>query len=816
MNQFLSFLHRFPKFVLLVLTLITSAAAWYGQSHFKMNADLSSLVKQEGGWVDNMSELERLFPDTANVTVLVTAKEGQQAKQAVAKLYASFKAAPLFIDVFAPSVLDWFERYPLGFMSQADFEQFNSRFGRELYPAIASSKAQNIEVYLAALAQEKVLTREALQPLVQAINGNDVDWLNYISNDLEPPTAYVISLLGKADESAKEPNRVIMETLAQIIDDADLPMSVDVKVTGQAALDFDEIADANNSIAIAGGASLIGLVLILAIGIRSLRVILACYITVLVGLTWTFAAGLLVVGHFNTISIVFMVMFIGLAVDFAIHLCLHIQELRAGGLDNKVSLTEAIKHSVRPLSLCAISSAIGFLSFYPTAYIGLGELGVVSALGMLMGLIATFVVIPLFFRLAGYPTVRHKPNTEMFHSFGNVLSNNKSLIVTVTVLLAGFMGYGASQFKFDFSTLVLKNPQSSSMAGLQALQTEGLGSSYQLYAIAKSAKQAEHWKSRLTQLDSVESIFIASDFLPKRLNERKQQLSESINQNLQFGNQPDDTLQPLSWAEFRHRAVSDLGLYAERLPRSIDDSLVSQHLLANIPRLFEMFANQPAQDIVTAEDLPIAISKRYISDEGAWLVTVVPSGDMTKVSQLNQFISDVRKVAPHATGRAVAEKEVGVIVVEAFQAAIMMSVFAIALILIWTVEKKRDVVLIFIPLILSSLTTLGVMHWMNLSLNMANIIVIPLIFGLGVDNGIHIVKRFRAVRTIDAFFKTSTPKASLISCLTTLATFGALIVAQHQGMHSIGVVLTVALSSILLFSLVLLPVMLEMTKKKPQ
>jgi predicted RND superfamily exporter protein len=93
--------------------------------------------------------------------------------------------------------------------------------------------------------------------------------------------------------------------------------------------------------------------------------------------------------------------------------------------------------------------------------------------------------------------------------------------------------------------------------------------------------------------------------------------------------------------------------------------------------------------------------------------------------------------------------------------------------------------------------------------------VIPLIFGLGVDNGIHIVKRFRAVRNLTAFFRTSTPKASLVSCLTTLATFGALIVADHQGMHSIGLVLTIALSCILVFSLTLLPLLLEVTKKKP-
>nr|WP_279610913.1 efflux RND transporter permease subunit [Vibrio gelatinilyticus] len=792
---------------------ITAFAAWYGQTHFKMNADLSSLVKQEGPWVEHMESLEKAFPDSSNVTVLVSSSDGQRAKVATKILYQKFSQLTLFKDVFAPSTLGWFEQHPLGFIADSDFKLLENAVRDQLAPAVTAAKAQSIEVYLGALAQNKTLTKSALKPLESAFSGHTVNWWQDLENPIHAPNAYVISLLAKPNDSVNEPNRAIIESVNQIIREANLPSSVKVLVTGQAALDFDEIADANSSIAIAGSASLIGLVLILAIGIRSVRVIAACYLTVVVGLIWTFAAGLLVIGHFNTISIVFMVMFIGLAVDFAIHLCLHIQELRLQDRDNRASVVDAVRHSVRPLSLCAISSAIGFLSFYPTAYTGLGELGVVSALGMILGLIATFTVIPLFFGVVGYPRVRHTPNTSQFQCFGSLILRHRKAIVAIACLMAGVTGYGASQFKFDFSTLVLKNPESSSMAGLKALQSEGLGSSYQLYAIAKTRKQAEQWKSRISQSDSVERVVIASDFLPMDPSQRKRDLAKQLTAIEEPLVHDALNLPRLSWEEFRRKAVSDIGLYAERLPTSIDKEQLSHNLFSGLPALTKQLTAGPDTEKVTIEALPALISERYISETGQWLVAVVPSGDMTRVDELNQFISDVHKVAPKATGRAIAEKEVGVIVVEAFKAAILMSVMAIALILIWTVEKKRDVVLIFIPLILATLVTLGIMHWMNLSLNMANIIVIPLIFGLGVDNGIHIVKRFRAVGHLTEFFKTSTPKASLISCLTTLATFGALIVAQHQGMHSIGVVLTVALSSILLFSLVLLPIMLEMTKK---
>jgi predicted RND superfamily exporter protein len=800
-NRLFSLIQRFPKLVLLFVTLITSVAIWYGQQHFRMNADLSSLVEQNGAWVDDLNYLNDTFPESGNVTVLVTITDGSDLKEHVVSIEKQLRNQKIFKEIFAPQLLAWFEEHPLGFVTQDEFERIEAFTRDTIKPAALAAQSGSLDVYLAELAQSE---QPNLTPLLEAINNQSVDWAKLAQKNLTKPTAYAITLVAEPDASATEPNRAIMEAIHQSIIAADLPSDVDIKVTGQAALDFDEIADANNSIAIAGSASLVGLILILAIGIRSLRVIVACYLTVLVGLAWTFAAGLAVIGHYNTISIVFMVMFIGLAVDFSIHLCLHIQELRLKGENDSLAMRDAISHSVRPLSLCALSSALGFLSFYPTAYTGLGELGVVSALGMVLGLAATFIIIPLFFTLFGYPKVRHQRDTHRFAWFGEQLMRFKGTVFSLAILLTVVMGYGATQFKFDFSTLVLKNPQSESVLALNQLQQEGLGSSYQLFAIAKNQQQAEQWQASLIKQPSVASVRVVSDFLPKDLEKRTEQLQALFTQS--------DIATPMSYPEFVEMAKTQRWQDSERLPDTIDSASVSELLFAGLSTSLNTLTQfEP----VTIESLPTDLSERYISQQGEWLVVISPSEDMTNVDALDKFITESKQIAPNATGRAVAEKEVGSIIVNAFQAAIMMSVFGIALILIWSVEKKRDVLLIFIPLTLASLSTLGLMHWLGLSMNMANIIVIPLIFGLGVDNGIHIVKRFRAVRSLAAFFKTSTPKASLVSCLTTLATFGALIVADHQGMHSIGLVLTIALSCILVFSLTLLPLLLEVTKKKP-
>ncbi|MDN3663174.1 efflux RND transporter permease subunit [Vibrio agarivorans] len=805
MNRLFSLLQRHPYVIAIFLAIITAYSAWYGQRNFEVNADLSSLVKQEGEWVDNLTQINETFPNTGNVLVLIsseTSDESVAASQYAMELEQAFRQEPIFTDVFAPSSLPWFDEYALGFVSQDDFARLLSQFEHQLAPAILAARMQSVEQYFALLADRAEHTEQPLEPILQASQQQEVDWQQLLKQVVSPPQHYVVTLTAEPDNSQKNPNQQVISKLERILSRIERPDGVTVEFTGQTPLDYDEIKDANDSIALAGTASLIGLLLILTIGIRSLRVIVACYVTVLIGLTWTFAAGLAVVGHYSTISIVFMVMFIGLAVDFAIHLCLHIQELRAGGEDNQQSLKHALTHSFRPLGLCALSSAIGFMSFYPTAYTGLGELGVISAMGMVLGLVATFTVIPLFFELFGYPTVRHSAQHGFGKRYATFIYRWQKHIVATALGLFVVMGIGASQFKFDFSTLVLKNPQSESVLSLNRLQELGLGSSYQLYAVADDEEQAQAWQHELRELDMVSSVTIANDFLPHQWVTRQNAVVDTISSVTPAA--------PMAYQQFKALAQEQNWPQAEQLPETFEPQN-SAYLFSGTQMFAESLSPQPAPEI---SDIPSELLNRYVSDDKRYLVTIVPQGDMTNVDSVQRFIREVQAITPNATGRAVAEQQVGKIIVNAFQTAIIIAVVAITLLLTTTIRSAKDIALIFVPLTLASLTTLGMMHWFNLSMNMANIIVIPLIFGLGVDNGIHIVNRFRAVGDIHSFFATSTPKATVVSCLSTLMTFGALILAQHQGMHSIGLVLTIALSSILVYSLVLLPVSLQLTISK--
>ena len=178
------------------------------------------------------------------------------------------------------------------------------------------------------------------------------------------------------------------------------------------------------------------------------------------------------------------------------------------------------------------------------------------------------------------------------------------------------------------------------------------------------------------------------------------------------------------------------------------------------------------------------------------------------VEAMRRFTTDVMAVVPEITGRPVLDLGIGDIVITAFQTAILIAVLVIFLILLITLRSLVDSILVFIPLAMTAMLTLSVSVLMDLPLNMANVVVIPLIFGLGVDNGIHIVKRFHLSSNVEALMHSSTPKAVFLSNLTTLGTFSALSFSSHQGIYSIGILLTIALTSLIFLTLVSLPALL--------
>jgi predicted RND superfamily exporter protein len=233
-------------------------------------------------------------------------------------------------------------------------------------------------------------------------------------------------------------------------------------------------------------------------------------------------------------------------------------------------------------------------------------------------------------------------------------------------------------------------------------------------------------------------------------------------------------------------------------------------VFASLPeRLKDLQASLSAGRI-TKETLPKNLVRRWVSDKGYYRVEVFPSEDLNDDEKMNRFVAEVQKVAPDATGYPVIIIEAGNAVVTAFQQAFLLSLIATTILLIILMKRKTDALLVILLLLLAGALTGAVSVLLDIPFNFANVIALPLIVGIGVDSGIHMVRRMRTAPPANGYLlKTSTSKAVLFSGLTTISGFGNLALSPHPGMASMGQLLSIGIGFTLLCTLIVLPTLLK-------
>lgn len=207
-------------------------------------------------------------------------------------------------------------------------------------------------------------------------------------------------------------------------------------------------------------------------------------------------------------------------------------------------------------------------------------------------------------------------------------------------------------------------------------------------------------------------------------------------------------------------------------------------------------------------DLPGELVSRWIGPDGRARVEARPAGALTDNGDIRAFAKASLAISDRATGAPVIIHQASAAVVNAFVEATAYAALGILFLLAVTLRRLRDVLMTLAPLVLAAVLTLATAAIFGIPLNFANVIVLPLLMGLGVSSGIHLVLRARQSATTEMALVSSTPRAVLLSVLTTLASFGTLIVSDHKGMSSMGALLTIAVAFTLLSVLVVLPCLL--------
>ena len=636
----------------------------------------------------------------------------------------------------------------------------------------------------------------------------------------------------------------------------------ELRLTGATMLAHEEMQSVMEGTETAVLLALCLVTFIMVTGLSSFRLALVTVISLVTGLAYTAAFAILTVKELNLISVAFAVLYIGLGVDFAIHYCLRYREHLIDGADRARALDETSVNIGDSLFLCAVSTAIGFFAFIPTDYTGVAELGWISGAGMFVSFAVTLTVIPaLLSLLPCKPDGRRAAQARV----SNLVERHAGKILGATACVALASAVALGGLRFDHNPLNLHARDGAALNAFRELLADNDLTPWTAIAIAGGEAEAERYREAFTQSELVEKVVTVADFIPGGQDEKlfiidemglllgdlavappdpaaqtggarlaalrgfRDKLRESdtddpVHERL-FGNLeglleehegPASRLRGTNRQDSRFaRRQPPAGLHPGKDAMSDEggrgDALaqLEQMLLASLPGRLEALSASLDAGYISLETLPDPLKRLWVSAGGERRVEIYPAQDMQDNRALREFVRGIQAISSDVTGAPINNLEASDAVALAFGQAFLYAFIAITVMLYILLARKRDVFLVLIPLLTAALVTGAISVLAGLPLNFANVIALPLLLGIGVDSGIHIIHRYRTdLADGKNILATSTARAVVVSSLTTMGGVGNLALSPHAGTASMGMLLTLGIGVTLVCMLLVLPALL--------
>ena len=828
--------------------LLAVFAGWIASAHLGVSTDTDLLFADSLPWRQRAAEMNRDFPQYRDLLVAVVDAHIPEEADATANALVSQLSTDKvhFLTVRRPDTNPFLEKEGLlflqpkqlsGLMDQTiDAQPFLGQLvadpsARGLFSALSllgmgvTQGGADLSPYLAPI-------RGFHQAMADALDGHPkpLSWQILLGgglSDLAGPYRFVL-VQPKQNFGQLEPGGAATQAMRTVIAGLPYVQSGDahVRITGQVALADEEFATVAQGALTGLLGSLVLITLWLFLAVHTWRLIIPILMTLVLGLMLTVLFAALAVGTLNLVSVGFGVLFVGIAVDFAIQFSVRYREFRFETGDPAAAMTATAQRVGVQILIAALATAAGFLAFVPTAFSGVAELGLIAGAGMIMAFICTLVFLPAAI------TLFHPPGEAAEVGFAFAARLDPKLVRGRHAILIGFAVLALAaialspRLQFDSDPLDTKNPNTEAMRTLRDLINNPLTNPYTIDVLAPNAQSAQTIADKLQALPAVAGVISINSFVPADQQQKLAMIADA-NTILAPTLAPHGSAAPVTAEDIRMAAKAALAQIDPALPK-----LPKDHPLASLaddlrrmqdaPDPILMATNNaltrflPAQlahlrvalqaEPVTLASIPPDFARDWLLPDGRARVQVNPKPEAQSPAGLKTFVQQVSSVAPDAGGSAVTIAATADTIVGAFRQAAIYAVIAIAVILLGLLRRVLDAALVMAPLLMSALLTLLIAVLLPLPLNFANIIALPLLLGVGVSFNIYFVMNWRAGQSRP--LGSATARAILFSALTTGTAFGSLALSGHPGTASMGKLLLISLGCTLLASLVFIPALL--------
>ncbi len=825
-------------------------AGVYSHRNFAINTDVATLISPDLDWRKREIDFEKAFPGrNDSILAVVEAPTPELSRQAAAALEKKLlPQTDRFIWIRRPGGGPFFDNNGLLFLPTPEVAKQVGQLASAapIFDILVDDPSLRgltgvLEFGLAG-SQRGQYSRDSMAgPLnlvaatVEKVAANQpatFSWKELSSNEAltEADKRTLLMMRPVLDFKALEPGGAATEAIRKAAQDANLAgeYNARVRLTGPVPIANDEFATVQEGALVTHTGTVLIVLFILWCALKSSKIIGAVFITLVIGLSITTAVGLMLVGAFNLISIAFFVLFVGLGVDFGIQYSVRYRAERHEKDELSPALEKAAEYSAIPLTLAAVATAAGFLSFLPTDYKGVSELGKIAGAGMLIAFVAAITVLPALLKIFNPPGEAEPLGFKFLAPVDSFLERHRVGVVAATLGVA-VLGLPLLYFlQFDFNPMNLRSAKVESVATYLDLRRDPNTGTNAVEVLAPSVAAAKEIQARLAKIPEVSRTVSLDSFIPDDqpaklaiirkaaaslnpiLNETSRGTAPSDEENVAALKGSVDSLRKTAGDDKGPGAVAARRLadalaklaQADKATRDRAETTFISPLNVALDQVRGLLKAQP----VSAKTLPPDILADWTSSDGRTRVEAQPKGDPNDNDTLRSFAAAVLKVEPTAIGGPISILKSGDTIVSAFIQAGGWALLSIA-ILLWIVLKRiGDVLLTLVPLVLAGVVTLEICVLIGLPMNFANIIALPLLLGIGVAFKIYYVTAWRAGQT--DLLQSSLTRAIFFSALTTATAFGSLWLSSHPGTSSMGKLLALSLVTTLAAAVLFQPALM--------
>ncbi|WP_262692831.1 efflux RND transporter permease subunit [Kordiimonas aestuarii] len=796
-TQLAAFMDRF-RWLILIIGSVLSMCAWQASKQIKVSTKLEALMPEGAPSVRTLNDAMEKAGSFSAVQVIVEGDNRTKVEQTLLVLEAVTRPLAWSESVQSFEDISVLERHKLLQLSVPQLEQVEQKLEHESLKAAADSITATTGIPISITlrgAGEHVPSRATTtrapddQPSVDALLAPVETERRFVSDD---GRSQALVIWPKAGNEGLAAAKKMIGDIAAIIQalelnspDSDIHVGIAGRIRNKVA-QFDAVI---HDVVIGLGSSVTLIILLLLLHYRRLMAIPLIVLPLVVGILWTVGITVLVIGGLNLITIFLALILFGLGIDFGIHNFSRYAESRGEGLGHREALATILGHTGKASLVAGITTAAGFLVLGFTEFRAFREFGLIAGSGVVLIYVSMFSIFPAFLsvvhRHMSWPKVA---NAQKGRGWMRQLGSRKHAIcvaVLVSVLLPAALPF-ASRLAFEKN---FKNIQA-------ARSTEHIWATER----SKNIFKGGHDRAILVvdTLDEVKAI--ENYFESYTANDKDTPTVAKITSIRNFVPDPAEQAERLRVINRMWERVSDGG----PLPNNLADKVKYLRI-----------------GTLDANDLPAGMKRVFLGDaqKPGYLMYIYNSVTMDDADLARQFYDDASsftvngKTYHPASEAFIFVEMLALMKADALRAIGLVSIVTLLAVLVFT-RSVLSTVVILVPTAIGMVFTLAIMSIAGLPLSIINMVILPSLVGISVDNSIHIVERFQEDNQGIGQTMATTGRAATLTTLTTLMGFGGLVTASMGGLRSMGCLALIGFSICLLLTWFLLPALLPLTARK--